>query len=69
MPLILKLHKNRLSESLAVKTTCFTQYLSYLDSKRVVSSCNIDRSMATKMGMAGLMFEPHPPNFENLYNF
>ena len=21
------------------------------------------------MGMAGLMFEPHPPNFENLYNF
>ena len=22
----------------------------------------------TKMGVAGLMFEPHPPNFENLYN-
>ena len=21
------------------------------------------------MGVAGLMFEPHPPNFENLYNF
>ena len=21
------------------------------------------------MGAAGLMFEPHPPNFENLYNF
>ena len=23
----------------------------------------------TKMGMAGLIFEPHPPNFENIYNF
>ena len=23
----------------------------------------------TKMGVAGLIFEPHPPNFENLYNF
>ena len=23
----------------------------------------------TKMGMAGVIFEPHPPNFENLYNF
>ena len=21
------------------------------------------------MGVAGLMFGPHPPNFENLYNF
>ena len=21
------------------------------------------------MGVAGLMFEPHPPNFEKLYNF
>ena len=21
------------------------------------------------MGVAGLMFEPHPPDFENLYNF
>ena len=21
------------------------------------------------MGVAGWMFEPHPPNFENLYNF
>ena len=21
------------------------------------------------MGVAGLMFEPHPPNFENFYNF
>ena len=25
--------------------------------------------LKTKMGLAGLMFEPHPPNFENLYNF
>ena len=23
----------------------------------------------TKMGVSGLMFEPHPPNFEKLYNF
>ena len=23
----------------------------------------------TKMDMASIMFEPHPPNFENLYNF
>ena len=23
----------------------------------------------TKMGVAGLMLEPSPPNFENLYNF
>ena len=23
----------------------------------------------TKMGVAGLMSEPHPPNFENIYNF
>ena len=37
---ILELHKNRLSESLAVKTTCFTQYLSYLNPKGEDSSCN-----------------------------
>ena len=23
----------------------------------------------TKIGMAGLIFQPHPPNFENQYNF
>jgi hypothetical protein len=23
----------------------------------------------TKMGMAGVIFEPHPPNFKNIYNF
>ena len=23
----------------------------------------------TKIGIAGVIFEPHPPNFENLYNF
>ena len=34
----LKLHKNRLSQSLAVKTTCFTQYLSYLNPKGEDSS-------------------------------
>ena len=41
---ILKLHKNR--ESLTVKTTCFTQYISYLNPKGEVSSCNIDGFMA-----------------------
>ena len=44
---MLKLHKNRLSESLAVKTSCFTQYLSYLNPKGEVFSCNIDGFMAT----------------------
>ena len=44
---ILKLHKNRLSESLAVKTTCVTQYLSYLNPKEEVFSCNINGFMAT----------------------
>ena len=42
-----KLYKNRLSESLAVKATCFTQYLGYLNPKGEVSICNIDRFMAT----------------------
>ena len=23
----------------------------------------------TKIGVAGLIFEPHPPNFENVYIF
>ena len=22
-----------------------------------------------RIGVAGIIFEPHPPNFENLYNF
>ena len=33
----------------------------------VSSKCQID--IKTKMGMAGLIFEPHSPNFENQYNF
>ena len=44
---MLELHKNRLPESLVVKTTCFTQYLSYLNPKGEVFSCNIDGFMAT----------------------
>ena len=44
---VLKLHKNRLNESLAVKTICFTQYLSYLNPKGEVFGCNIDGFMAT----------------------
>jgi hypothetical protein len=32
---------------LAVKTTCFTQYLSYLNPKGEDSSCKIDGFMAT----------------------
>ena len=62
---------------LSSKHTCFTQYLSYLNPKGEDSSSNIDGFIATskfenfktKMGVAGLIFEPHPPNFENLYNF
>ena len=26
-------------------------------------------NIKTKMGIEGVIFEPHPPNFENLYNF
>ena len=39
------------------------------------SSSKIDGFMATytyfktKMGVAGLVFEPHPPNIEYLHNF
>jgi hypothetical protein len=53
----------------------FTQYLSYLNPKGDNSSCKIDGFMSylyikPKMGVAGLIiFEPHPPNFENQYNF
>jgi hypothetical protein len=46
---ILKLHKNRLSESLTVKTTCFTQYLSYLNPKGEVFSSNIDGFMTNNI--------------------
>ena len=47
------------------ETTCFTQYLSYLNPKGEDSSCNIYGFM----GMAGLMVESHPPNFENYIAF
>ena len=33
---------------------------------RVNGDCE---KIKTKMGVAGLMFEPRPPDFENLYNF
>ena len=39
--------KNCSSQSLAAKTTCFTQYLSYLNPKGEDSSCKIDGFMAT----------------------
>ena len=42
---------------------------SYLNPKGDDSSFKIDGFMATKMGVAGLIFEPLPPNFENQYNF
>ena len=42
-----RLQKNRSSYCLAVKTTCFTQYLSYLNPKGEDSSSNIDGFMAT----------------------
>ena len=71
---IIKNH-NSFWESLAVKAMCFTQNLSYSNPKEEVSSYNIDEFMATylcfktKMGIAGWIFEPHPSNFEILYNF
>ena len=43
----LRFRENRSSESLAVKTTCFTQYYSYLNPKGEDSSCKIDIFMAT----------------------
>ncbi len=43
----LKLPKNGLSDILALKATCFTQYFSYLNPKGDVCSCNIDGFMAT----------------------
>ncbi len=43
----LELHKNGLSEVLALKATCFTQYFSYLNPKGEVSSSNIDGFMGT----------------------
>ena len=62
---------------LSCKFPCFTQYISYLHPKEEDSSSNIDRFIATskfqnsktKMCLAGLMFDQHPPNFEDLYNF
>ena len=69
--IILELHKKHLNESLPGKTTYFTQYLHYLNPKREVSSCNIDGLIATytsKLKWAQCL-KPHPPNFEDLYNF
>ena len=42
---------------------------SYLNPKEEDSSYKIDKFMATKMGVAGLVFEPHPPNFEIFTTF
>ena len=56
---------------LEYKTTLFTQYLSYLNSKGEDSSCKIDiygyLYIKTKMGVTGLILGSHPPNFENQY--
>ena len=43
----LRLRKKRSSQSLVVKTTCFAQYLRYLNPKGEDSSCEIDVVMAT----------------------
>ena len=58
-------------KSFAVKASCFTHYLSYLNPKGEDSSCKIYGYLyiKTKMCVIGLIFEPHPPNFENQYNF
>ena len=63
--------KKPLKLELSLETTCFTQYFSYLNPKGEDSRCKIDGYLyiKTKMSMAGLIFEPHPPNFENQYNF
>ena len=53
----------RLQKNVQVKVKCFTQYLSYLNPKEEESSFKI------KIGVAGLIFDPHPLNFENQYNF
>ena len=37
----------------------------YLQNWQIYGHLNVK----IKMGMAGLIFEPRPPNFENLYNF
>ena len=37
----------------------------YLENWRIYGYLNVK----IKMGVAGLIFEPHPPNFENQYNF
>ena len=46
----------------------------YLNPKGEDSSYKIDGFMTTdksktRIGVAGLIFQPHPPNFENQYNF
>ena len=60
--------KKHSSQNLAVKTTCFTQYLSYLNPKGEDSSYNIDGFPATYTSKLKWAWQ-HPPNFENLYNF
>ena len=63
---LLELQKNCLSKSLAVKTTCVTQYCSNLNPKGEDSSYKIDQFMATyistktKMGLTDIIFELHP---------
>ena len=32
-------------------------------------ACHAHLKFKIEMGMAGLVFEPHPPNFQNQYNF
>ena len=50
-----------------------TKYLSYLNPKGEDSSCKIEiygfLYIKIKMSVACLIFEPHPPTFENQHNF
>jgi hypothetical protein len=62
-----KFEINRITKELirAILRFCF----SFLPPKREKNNIQIYYLyIKTKMGGAGVIFEPHPPNFENLYN-
>ena len=68
----LKLIKNGESQSLAVKTTLFTNYLSNLNPEGEGFGYKIDKVIAhyvSEMGVGGLIFEPRPHQFTKMYNF
>ena len=60
-----KLHKNFWSGSLASKITLEKQYFIHSEPEGEVGHLYFQ----IQMGVACSIFEPHPPNFENLHNF